>query len=277
MPLLPHPLTGDRFPSPVPLGSGWPQEPAQADTPVALSRAEVVDLAAEATELADLQARVSVCRACPRLVSWREQVAVGKRRSFADEPYWGRPAPSFGDDHPQLLLVGLAPAAHGANRTGRMFTGDRSGDWLYAALHRTGYANQASARAAGDGLQLTGARITAAAHCAPPQNQLTATERATCAPWLHRELEFVMPSLTAIVPLGGIGWQATFAALKQLGWDVPARSRFGHGVRVDVATPDGRAVAVIGSYHVSQQNTFTGRLTQEMLDEVLLQARETAR
>ncbi|MFV0254254.1 MAG: uracil-DNA glycosylase [Beutenbergiaceae bacterium] len=276
MAMLLHPASGSPFTSPVSPGTGWPDDPADSGAPVAEAAAQVDELAGSAT-LSELAARVSVCRACPRLVAWREQVAVQKRRAFADQPYWGRPVPGFGDAHPQLLIVGLAPAAHGANRTGRMFTGDRSGDWLYAALHRTGYANQTGSRAAGDGLELTGARITAPVHCAPPQNKPTPAEQATCSPWLLRELDLVTPSLTAIVPLGGIGWQATFTALRQLGWRVPApRARFGHGEQVEVGVPDGRTVTVIGSYHVSQQNTFTGRLTTQMLDEVLLRARATA-
>lgn len=265
------------FTSPVAPGSGWPGDPADENTPVARSAAEVAALAAGSSDLTVLDARVSVCRACPRLVAWREQVAVTKRRAFADQPYWGRPAPGFGDPHPQLLIVGLAPAAHGANRTGRNFTGDRSGDWLYAALHRTGYANQPTSVHAGDGLVLNGARIVPAVRCAPPANAPTPSEQATCAPWLHRELALVAPSLTAIVPLGGIAWRATLVALDAFGWTVPRpRPAFGHAARFSVTSPGGRRVEVIGSYHVSQQNTFTGRLTTAMLDEVLLAARATA-
>ncbi|GAB2606581.1 uracil-DNA glycosylase [Pseudactinotalea suaedae] len=273
---LRHPITGVPFASPVPPGSGWPGDPADASTPVARSERQVATLAASATDLHQIDARSSVCEACPRLVSWREEVATTKRRAFADQPYWGRPAPGFGEEQPRLLIVGLAPAAHGANRTGRIFTGDRSGDWLFAALHRTGYANQPTSVHAGDGLQLSGVRIVAAVRCAPPDNKPLPTERSTCAHWLRREITLATPSVTAVLALGGIAWQATFAALAALGWAVPRpRPAFGHGVQVPVVTPDQRRVAVIGSYHVSQQNTFTGRLTEAMLDDVLITARST--
>lgn len=271
--MLPHPLTGARFGSPVPPGTGWPEDPAAPDTPIAHDEQEVAALAAEPTDLRELDARVSVCEACPRLVSWREEVAATKRRAFADQPYWGRPAPGLGDAQPRLLVIGLAPAAHGANRTGRVFTGDRSGDWLLAAMHRTGFATQPTSVHAGDGLALNGARIVAAVRCAPPDNKPTPDERHTCAHWLRREITLVTPSVTAILALGGIAWQATFAALVELGWAVPRpRPSFGHGVEAPVVTPEGRRISVIGSYHVSQQNTFTGRLTEEMLDGVLRQA-----
>lgn len=270
---LPHPLTGELFSSPVSPGTGWPGDTADGETPVAEDERGVAALAASSPDLAVLDARSSVCSACPRLVEWREHVAVTKRRSFADQPYWGRPAPGFGDEQPRLLIVGLAPAANGANRTGRVFTGDRSGDWLFAALHRTGYANQPTSVHAGDGLQLSGARIVAAVRCAPPDNKPTPDERRTCAHWLHREITLVTPSITTIIALGGIAWQATFVALTSLGWAVPRpRPAFGHGVEVPVVSPDGRLVSLLGCYHVSQQNTFTGRLTEEMLDDVLLAA-----
>lgn len=274
---LPHPITGQRFASPVPPGTGWPGDPADDDTPVATPERAVERLAGSAVALSELDARVSVCRACPRLVTWREDVARTRRRAFADQPYWGRPAPGFGDPAPRMLIVGLAPAAHGANRTGRVFTGDRSGDWLFAALHRTGWANQPTSVHAGDGLELTGARIVAAVRCAPPDNKPTPAERHTCAPWLHREITLVTPTVASIVALGGIAWQATLVALSELGWAVPRpRPRFGHGVEVPVITPDDRLVRLLGCYHVSQQNTFTGRLTPAMLDEVLARAREVA-
>lgn len=270
---LPHPLTGELFSSPVPPGTGWPGDTADGETPVAEDEPGVAALAGTSPDLQTLDARSSVCSACPRLVEWREHVAVTKRRSYADQPYWGRPAPGFGDEQPRLLIVGLAPAANGANRTGRVFTGDRSGDWLFAALHRTGYANQPTSVHAGDGLRLSGARIVAAVRCAPPDNKPTPDERRTCAHWLHREITLVTPSITTIIALGGIAWQATFVALTALGWAVPRpRPAFGHGVEVPVVSPDGRLVSVLGCYHVSQQNTFTGRLTEEMLDDVLLRA-----
>jgi uracil-DNA glycosylase family 4 len=251
-------------------GSGWPGDPATARTPVAGDADEVRALAAGARALRQLDARVSVCRACPRLVAWREEVAATKRRAFADQEYWGRPVPGFGPPDAPILVVGLAPAAHGGNRTGRMFTGDRSGDWLFAALHRAGLANQPHSRAADDGLRLTGARITAPVHCAPPANVPTPGERDTCRGWLARELQLLWPTTRAVVVLGGIGWSALFAALRDAGVPVPRPvPRFGHGAEAGI---DGRTV--IGCYHVSQQNTFTGRLTEPMLDAVFRRARE---
>ena len=263
-----HPVTGRPFTSPVSPGTGWPGDPATAETPVAQDAADVARLAARAADLSTLDAYVSVCRACPRLVDWREEVAVTKRAAFADQPYWGRPAPSFGDQHPEILIVGLAPAAHGANRTGRMFTGDRSGDWLFAALHRAGYASQPSSVAAGDGLTLTGVRIVAAAHCAPPANKPAPDELATCGRWFDRDLELSLP-LGSILALGGIAWSAVLGAAKRLGWVVAApRPTFAHGAETVLGTPRGD-VRLVASYHVSQQNTFTGRLTEGMLDAVM--------
>ncbi|WP_256842841.1 uracil-DNA glycosylase [Ornithinimicrobium cryptoxanthini] len=267
----PHPVTGQEFASPVPPGTGWPGDPASRHTPVAVTPHQVADLAASCADVAELDARITVCRACPRLVDWRESVAIsGRRASFADQPYWGRPASGFGPAGAPVLIVGLAPAAQGANRTGRMFTGDRSGDWLYAALHRGGYANQPTSDHAGDGLELQGLRIVSAVRCAPPQNKPTTQERATCAPWLHRELELAAPTLRSILALGLIGWDATLRTVKEMGWEVPRpRPRFGHGAQTQLVTPDSRVVRLVGSYHVSQQNTFTGKLTEAMLDEVI--------
>jgi len=264
-------VTGELFPSPVPPGAGWPGDPATPQTPVARSAAGVRRLARAARELPELDARVSVCRACPRLVRWREEVATTRRRAaFADQPYWGRPSPAFGDPAPRVLVVGLAPAANGANRTGRIFTGDRSGDWIFAALHRAGYANQPTSVASGDGLELREVRIVAAVRCAPPDNRPTPEERRTCAGWLARELELVAPGLESILALGAIGWDATLATAREVGWQVPRpKPRFGHGAAADLVTPDGRRVRLHGSYHVSQQNTFTGKLTEAMLDEVI--------
>ncbi|WP_432558713.1 uracil-DNA glycosylase [Granulicoccus sp. GXG6511] len=267
---LPHPITGDLFPSPVPPGAGWPGDLASAATPVATTSAAVGALAASAVDPDDLAARISVCRACPRLVEWRESVAVAKRAAYADQPYWGRPVPAAGPADAPILIVGLAPAAHGANRTGRNFTGDRSGDFLYAALHRAGLASQPTATHAGDGLTLQGARIIAAVRCAPPQNKPTTLERQTCAPWLDADLAFSSPRVRSIMCLGLIGWDAAIAAVRHAGWTVPRpKPRFGHGMRATLHTPDGRAVSLVGCYHVSQQNTFTGRLTEQMLDEVI--------
>jgi uracil-DNA glycosylase family 4 len=269
--LRPHPVTGQLFPSPVPPGTGWPGDPADPATPVALSALEAERLARGADDVAELDARVSVCRACPRLVAWREAVATtGRRASFADQPYWGRPGPGFGDPRPRVLVVGLAPAANGTNRTGRMFTGDRSGDWIYAALYRAGYATQPTSTSAADGLELHGARIVAAVRCAPPGNKPTPEERATCGHWLDRDLELVAPGLRSMLALGSIGWDAALASARRLGWAVPRpKPRFGHGAETVLATPAGHEVRLVGSYHVSQQNTFTGKLTEEMLDAVL--------
>ena len=269
--LDPHPLTGDLFPSPVPPGVGWPGDPATTDTPVAGTAAAVRRLAAGSTGVLELQARVSVCRACPRLVRWREEVAgSGRRASFAHQPYWGRPGPSFGDPDAEVLLVGLAPAANGTNRTGRMFTGDSSGDFLYAALHRTGYAALPTSVASGDGQALTGIRIVAAVRCAPPKNAPTPGEKETCSAWLRRDVELATPRLRAILCLGAIGWEAAVAAVRGLGWTVPSpRPRFGHAKEVPLQTPDGRGIRLVGCYHVSPHNTFTGRLTPAMLDDVL--------
>lgn len=224
--------------------------------------------AAAATSLVELDDSVAACRACPRLVEWRERVAVEKRRAFAAEDYWGRAVPGFGDPEATIVVVGLAPAAHGANRTGRMFTGDRSGDWLYAALHRAGLASQPTSVAVGDGLQLTGVRVTAAVRCAPPTNQPTPQERDSCAPWLDAELR-LLPDARVVVALGGFAWTAALAALGRAGAALPRpRPRFGHGAEVEI----GRWT-LLGSFHPSQQNTFTGRLTAPMLDDVVARAR----
>jgi uracil-DNA glycosylase family 4 len=233
---------------------------------------DVTSQAAAARTLAQLDRRVVECRACPRLVEWRERVAAEKRRSFADQTYWGRPVPGFGDPDPRILVVGLAPAAHGANRTGRMFTGDRSGDVLYAALHAVGLANQATSLHRGDGLALRGTRITAPVHCAPPDNKPTPAERDTCAPWLHREVALVAESVRAVVCLGSFGWDAALRALRAAGFDVPRpKPRFGHAVEVPLRRGS-QELVLLGCYHPSQQNTFTGKLTEPMLDAVLARA-----
>lgn len=218
---------------------------------------------ADAKALDRLQDEVVTCRACPRLVEWREKIAEEKRAAYRDDEYWGRPVPGFGDPDAHLLVVGLAPAAHGANRTGRMFTGDRSGDFLFAALHRAGYANQPEAVRPGDGLELSGVFITSPVKCAPPANKPTAEERHACRPFFQRELD-ALSKVKVILVLGGIGYAS---AASELG--VAPRPKFGHGVEVPL--DDGRTL--LCSYHVSQQNTFTGRLTPGMLDEVLVRAR----
>ncbi len=273
---LPHPVTGRPFPSPVPPGSGWPGDPAEPGTPVADDAAAVAALAAGA-ELANLDAAVSVCRACERLVGWREQVAATKRASYAGEPYWGRPIPGWGPVDPALLVLGLAPAANGGNRTGRIFTGDRSGDWLFASLHRVGLAAQPTSVHAGDGQRLVGARMVAAVRCAPPDNRPTPAERDTCAPWLEREVALVAGTLRVVVCLGSFAWDAGLRTFRALGYDVPRpKPRFGHAAETVVTAADGRAVRLLGSYHPSQQNTFTGRLTEPMLDAVLGRAADLA-
>jgi uracil-DNA glycosylase family 4 len=240
--------------------------------PVARTPEDVRRYAAQAGRLPDLDAVVTQCRACPRLVAWREQVAAEKRRSFADETYWGRPVPGWGDEQARLLVVGLAPAAHGGNRTGRIFTGDRSGDWLFASLHRVGLAVLPTSVRAGDGQALVRTRMLAAVRCAPPDNKPTPAERDTCAAWMDAEVSAVLPTLRVAVALGSFAWQATFATMARLGRDVPRpRPRFGHGAEARVGD-----LLVLGSFHPSQQNTFTGRLTEPMLDAVLGRAATAA-
>jgi uracil-DNA glycosylase family 4 len=234
--------------------------------------------AADAAGLRELAALVVRCRACPRLVAWREVVGVEKRAAFRDQEYWARPVPGFGDPAARILVVGLAPAAHGANRTGRMFTGDRSGDFLVAGLHRAGLATQPTSTALGDGLELRGVRMSAPVKRAPPDNRPTPEERRRCAPWLLRELHLLGPSVRVLLALGGFGWQALLDTLTDLGWSVPRpRPAFGHGAEVSLLDPDGRAVTLLGCFHVSQQNTFTGRLTPAMLDDILARAVALAR
>ena len=224
--------------------------------------------------MAELDAAVADCRACPRLVSWREEVAQVKRAAFRDWDYWGRPVPGFGPADAAMGIVGLAPAAHGGNRTGRMFTGDRSGDVLYAALHAVGLASQPTSVSAGDGMRLSGVRITAPVHCAPPDNRPTPAERDTCRSWLLRELQLLRPTLRTVVVLGGFGWQALLPVLAASSWRLPRPlPAFGHGVMVRLPAADGGPeLSLFGCYHVSQQNTFTGRLTPAMLREVLAAA-----
>ncbi len=208
-----------------------------------------------------LAADVAACRACPRLVSWREAVAVTKRRAFAADDYWGRGVPGFGDPSARVLVLGLAPAAHGANRTGRVFTGDRSGDWLFRAMHRAGLANQPTSTHAGDGLELRSAWVTAAVKCAPPDNKPDPSEREACRGHLVRELA-LLGDLRVVVCLGAFAYEVACAQ-----WGVRPRPRFGHGVEVE-APP----VTLLCSFHPSQQNTFTGRLTEPMLDAVFVRA-----
>jgi uracil-DNA glycosylase family 4 len=218
------------------------------------------------TALDEVEREVVECRACPRLVEWRERTAREKVARFRDWDYWARPVPGFGDPRAHLLIVGLAPAAHGGNRTGRVFTGDRSGDFLFSALHRAGYANQPISSHRGDGLRLRGCFITAAVKCAPPANKPTPAERDTCRPYLDREIAALL-SVRVVLALGQFGWDAALTYFA-----VRPRPRFGHGHEVDL----GAHRTLLGSYHVSQQNTFTGRLTEAMLDAVLARARSLA-
>lgn len=235
------------------------------------SPGETAAAAAAAADLEALRAAVVGCRACSRLVAWREAVGLRPPARFRGERYWSRPVPGFGDPAARILLVGLAPAAHGGNRTGRVFTGDASGDFLWAALHAVGLANQPTGRRADDGLELTGVYVAAAVRCAPPGNRPTPEERARCLPYLAREIA-LLPELRVIVPLGAVAWAATFAALGRLGIAVPRpRPVFGHGVEVETDR-----YAVLGSYHVSQQNTFTGRLTGPMFRAILERAKVLA-
>ncbi|MEA2459233.1 MAG: uracil-DNA glycosylase [Thermoleophilaceae bacterium] len=219
------------------------------------------------TPLHEVQSRVIRCQRCPRLVEWRERVAKEKRASFAHERYWGRPVPGFGDPDARVFILGLAPAAHGGNRTGRVFTGDRSGDWLFASLYRTGFANQPRSVGLDDGLRLDDAYIAAAVRCAPPANKPLPAERDNCLPYAREELD-LMPRVRVILCLGGIAWDA---ACRLLG--VRPKPRFGHGA--EVALPEGRTL--LGCFHPSQQNTFTGKLTEPMIDDVLARASEIAR
>ncbi|MCV7257439.1 uracil-DNA glycosylase [Mycobacterium shimoidei] len=273
---LAHPRTGALFESPVPPGTGWPGDPATAHTAVASSPAQVVAMAEAVETLGQLDAQVSVCRACPRLVDWREQTAQIKRRSFADQPYWGRPVPGWGAEHPRVMVIGLAPAAHGGNRTGRVFTGDRSGDVLFAAMYRAGLANSPICVDAADGLTLIGTRVAAAVRCAPPANAPTPTERATCAPWLTAEWRLTGDDVRVIVALGGFGWRSTLDMVRSAGGQIPRpQPKFGHGATATLQAAHGEVI-LLGCYHPSQQNTFTGKLTAAMLDDVFGRAARLA-
>ncbi|HEX6497993.1 MAG TPA: uracil-DNA glycosylase [Micromonosporaceae bacterium] len=235
----------------------------------------MVAQAAAVDDLSALDAAISDCFACPRLVAWREQVAATRRAAFRDQVYWGRPVPGFGPSDAPIGILGLAPAAHGGNRTGRIFTGDRSGDVLFAALYRAGLANQPTSVSEDDGLELRHTRVFASVRCAPPGNKPTPAERDACAPWLHREVALLRPTLRVVVALGAFAWANWWPAMRAVyRQPVPSpRPAFGHGVEW-TAGPD--LPVLLGCYHVSQQNTFTGRLTPDMLDEVFARARDLA-
>ncbi len=237
-----------------------------------MPHADPAGRAAAASSLLALEAAEIDCFACPRLVAWRETVAIEKVARFRDQAYWGRPVPGFGDEAARILLVGLAPAAHGGNRTGRVFTGDASGDFLFQALHAVGLANKATSRRVDDGLMLHGVRVAAAVRCAPPANRPTPEEQAACRPYLVRELA-LLPDVRVIVALGAIGWDAALRTLEARGVDVPRRPRpaFAHGAEATLGD-----YTLVGTYHPSQQNTFTGKLTLPMLQDVLERAKAIA-
>ena len=226
-------------------------------------------MAKHSQSLTSLQSKIIACKRCPRLVKWREMVAKKKTKRFASQTYWGRPVPSLGDARARVLVVGLAPAAHGGNRTGRVFTGDESGNWLYRSLYKAGFANQAVSTERNDGLTLSDCYITAACHCAPPQNKLLLHEIKNCRPFMLQELT-MLKKLRIVVGLGKIGFDAVFDSFRELGWTtLKARPKFGHGVLYKLND----TVSLLGCYHPSQQNTFTGKLTEKMLDDVFIKAR----
>lgn len=262
--LLPHPVTGELFASPVPPGMGWPEDPASPSTPVCMTDEDIASRAAVARTPAELQKFVSVCGACSRLVEWREELAVKKRATFKDQPYWSRPVPSFGNPGSRRVIVGLAPSAHGSNRTGRNFTGDPAGEWLYRALYKAGACSAPRSVATGDGMELRQARIIPPVHCAPPQNKPTSQEKSTCRLWFSRELELIQPH--TILALGQVGWDSVFQAGRLLGWNgVSPQPKFGHLARAQAEAQWG-LVDVVGCYHPSQRNTATKLLTEEKLD-----------
>ncbi len=224
------------------------------------------------TSLEVLDRAITKCDRCPRLVHWREEVAATKRKSYQDQKYWGRPVPGFGVAEPRILIVGLAPGAHGANRTGRIFTGDSSGDWLYRSLHRNGLAKIPTSRSRDDGQELIDTRITCAVHCVPPENKPTVAERDNCSEWLTSEFELAYPSLRAVVALGAFGWDAVIRTLKKH-FEVDQKApKFSHGAEFEWKDEVGKSRLLVGSYHPSQQNTFTGKLTEAMLDRVFARA-----
>ena len=233
-------------------------------------RTNVIAISVKASSIDELDVGIVGCNACPRLVAWREEVAITKRKSYIDHVYWGRPVTGFGSERPRLVIIGLAPGAHGANRTGRVFTGDSSGDWLFGSLHRIGIAKISTSRSIDDGQFLKHTRVTTAVRCAPPGNAPDVQERDRCAPWFRRELELVMPTATAFVALGAFAWGVLFRSLEELGHPIK-RVKFAHGAEYRYSR-NGVEYLLIASYHPSQQNTFTGKLTRDQLDFVLEKA-----
>lgn len=227
--------------------------------------------------LKQLDSAVVKCNKCPRLVEWREEVSAVKRKSYENEKYWGKPIPGFGPADASILIVGLAPGAHGANRTGRIFTGDRSGDWLFGALHRAGLAKIATSTDRDDGQELINTRILCAVRCAPPDNKPSNEEKARCSPFMRDELTLLLPTAKSFLVLGNFAWTALFTQLSEMSFSIPRpRPKFGHGAKVTVVGADGVKRLVVGSYHPSQQNTFTGKLTEKMLDSAIQTAKREA-
>jgi uracil-DNA glycosylase family 4 len=221
-----------------------------------------------------LDQKIVACRRCPRLVQWREEVAVVKRKSYENEKYWGKPVPGFGPDNARVIIVGLAPGAHGANRTGRIFTGDSSGDWLYKALHKNGLATIPTSTSANDGQTLIDTRITCAVRCAPPDNKPSTEEKVECSDYLTNEIELLMPTARVFLALGSFAWSATIKTLRAMDHQISTPTpKFGHGESFTWISPDGIKRMVLGSYHPSQQNTFTGKLTEPMLNAVIKKAK----
>ena len=227
--------------------------------------------------IAALDKAITACTLCPRLVSWRNEVAITKRKSYADHDYWGKPVTGFGDSKAEIIIVGLAPGAHGANRTGRIFTGDSSGDFLFSSLHRTGLAKIPISESRKDGQELYGVRILCAVRCAPPDNKPSTVEKANCAPFMADEIELLRPTTKVFVALGNFAWTGLIAQLVSMGFSVPSpRPKFGHNAIFEAISKEGKSVKVIGSYHPSQQNTFTKKLTPPMLDEIFKLAKSTS-
>ena len=225
-----------------------------------------------AKSIKQLDSQIIKCNKCPRLVKWRQEVAIVKRKSYENEKYWGRPVPSFGEDNAKTLILGLAPGAHGANRTGRIFTGDSSGDWLYKALYKNGVAKIETSKSIDDGQKLKGVRISCAVRCVPPENKPSTTERKNCASFLDQELELLAPGLNSILALGILAWNSAITSLREIGYLIPKPApKFAHSASFK-ATKDEKVIVVIGSYHPSQQNTFTGKLTEKMLSDVIAKA-----